>query len=507
MSLKRLLLWSALCIGATTPFLNAQASVNGVWRVRIPRDDGTTEDRFLNLTQQGSKVTGSVIQNYRAREITNGTVNNGKLQADVSGYRQMVDTYDATLSGDRLTVTITRKGKPGAAPVITNGTGERSSLEASRPPAPLPVPALHDVPDNGLVRTPPMGWNSWNHFAGRVTDATVRETADAMVASGMKAAGYTYVNIDDTWEADRDADGNIRSNKKFPDMKALADYVHAKGLKIGIYSSPGPKTCAGYEGSFGHEMQDAKTYASWGIDYLKYDWCSAREIYKDSDLQGVYQKMGDALQATGRPIVFSLCEYGRGEVWKWGAKVGGNLWRTTGDIRDSWDSLDEIGFAQADLAPYAKPGHWNDPDMLEIGNGAMTEDEYRVHMSLWALLSAPLLAGNDLEKMSKETVAILTNPSVIAVDQDLAAHPVKRVVLEGRMEVWTREMEDKSTVVTFFNRGDEPNKATVSFTELNIAASQEARDLWTGEDVKLSGDKYTAEVPKHGVVMLRVAKS
>ena len=219
-------------------------------------------------------------------------------------------------------------------------------------PPRLPLPALHDVPDNGLARTPPMGWNSWNKFARKIDDISVRGMADAMVASGMRDAGYTYINIDDTWEGPRDAQGNITGNLKFPNMKGLADYVHSKGLKIGIYSSPGPKTCGGYEGSFGHEEQDAKTYAAWGFDYLKYDWCSAGRIYKDSDMRAVYQKMGDALLATGRPIVFSLCQYGDDDVWKWGAKVGGNLWRTTGDINDSWKRMDEIGFKQFEIASY-----------------------------------------------------------------------------------------------------------------------------------------------------------
>src|SRR5262249_20027986 len=235
---------------------------------------------------------------------------------------------------------------------------------------------------------------------------------------------YVYVNIDDTWEGQsRDANGNITTNKKFPDMKALADYVHSKGLKIGIYSSPGPKTCAGYEASHGHEERDAMQFAAWGFDYLKYDWCSAGDIYKDEDMQAVYQKMGDALLKAGRPIVYSLCQYGRSDVWTWGGKVGGNLWRTTGDIRDAWQSLDQIGFGtrvpgqrtQLDIASAMKPGQFNDPDMLEIGNGGMTGDEYRLHMSLWALLSAPLLAGNDLRTMTDEIKSILMNDEVIAV--------------------------------------------------------------------------------------------
>ena len=254
-----------------------------------------------------------------------------------------------------------------------------------------------------------MGWNSWNHFATRVTDKDVRTAADEIVSSGMKDAGYIYVNIDDAWQGKRDAQGNIQPNSKFPDMKALADYVHSKGLKIGIYSGPGPKTCGGYTGSYQHEEQDAKQYAAWGFDYLKYDLCSYHEIMKKAApgdqakqyqmMRDAYEKMHKALQSTGRPIYFSLCQYGWDSVWKWGPTVGGNSWRTTDDIEDNYMSMSNIGFSQAGLSKYAGPGHWNDPDMLEIGNGGMTADEYRTHMSLWALLAAPLLAGNDLSQM------------------------------------------------------------------------------------------------------------
>jgi alpha-galactosidase len=279
-----------------------------------------------------------------------------------------------------------------------------------------------------LAARPPMGWNSWNHFKSKVDDAAVRAQAEAMVASGMRDAGYTYINIDDTWEGDRDAQGNIQANSKFPDMKALADFVHSKGLKLGIYSSPGSKTCAKFEGSYGHELQDARTYAAWGIDYLKYDLCGLRDQMKAAPtpeaahkiMVDAYTKMHDALLSTGRPIVFSLCQYGNDAVWEWGASVGGNLWRTTGDISDKYGSMADIGFGQAGLARFAGPGHWNDPDMLEVGNGGMNADEYRTHMSLWAILAAPLLAGNDLSTMTPETVALLTNRDVIAVDQDPA---------------------------------------------------------------------------------------
>jgi alpha-galactosidase len=378
-------------------------------------------------------------------------------------------------------------------------------LLRSQTAAPLPVPALHDVPENHLARTPPMGWNSWNKFAEKVDDAAVRGMADAMVSSGMSKAGYVYVNIDDTWEGTRDASGNITTNQKFPDMKALADYVHSKGLKIGLYSSPGPKTCAGYAGSYGHEQQDANQWAAWGFDYVKYDWCSAGDIYKDTDMRGVYQKMGDALAKTGRPIVFSLCQYGRARVWTWGAKVGGNLWRTTGDIEDKWISMSKIGFHQFDIATYIRPGHWNDPDMLEIGNGGMTADEYRTHMSLWSMLAAPLLAGNDLRTMTDETKSILMNADVIAIDQDPAAKPVKKVAETATTDTLVRPLHDGSTAIGLFNRGDQAADMSVNWDSVGLGSrNHSARDLWQHKTVDVSASTYSASVPAHGVVMLRV---
>ena len=284
-----------------------------------------------------------------------------------------------------------------SAPDARQASLHRSSQARFRAPGRRPpcLAPTTTVPSNGLAQTPPMGWNSWNKFQRRVSDQMVREIAAAMVKNGMKDAGYLYVNIDDTWQGTRDARGNIRANEKFPDMKALADYVHSLGLKIGIYSSPGPLTCAGFEGSFQHEEQDAKTYAAWGIDYLKYDGCSAARVYEMSSMPAVYAKMGQALANSGRPIVYSLCQYGLLNVGEWGTKAGGNLWRTTRDIRDAWASMTDYGFdQQGGLEKYAGPGHWNDPDMLEIGNGHVDLDEYRVHMSLWSILASPLIAGN-----------------------------------------------------------------------------------------------------------------
>jgi alpha-galactosidase len=366
--------------------------------------------------------------------------------------------------------------------------------------------------DPTVASTPPMGWNSWNHFAERVDDQTIRAQADAMVASGMRDAGYTYINIDDTWEGERDAVGYIHPNNKFPDMKALADYVHSKGLKLGIYSSPGAKTCAGFEGSLGHEKQDAETYAKWGIDYLKYDLCSlSTEMRKTPTPEDAHQimidayiKMRDALRSTGRPIVVSLCQYGDDAVWRWGLDVGGNLWRTTGDISDHYARMSDIGFGQAGLARFAGPGHWNDPDMLEVGNGGMNIEEYRTHMSLWAILAAPLLAGNDLSIMTPETTALLTNREVIAIDQDKLGKQGDRVTAEGPIEIWARTLADHSKAVGVFNRHEAPLSATVDFRALGFRGTVTVRDIWHAKDLGPMKDTYTVTVPPHGVVVLRV---
>jgi len=355
-----------------------------------------------------------------------------------------------------------------------------------------------------LAATPPMGWNSWNHFACKVTAADIRAAADAMAGNGMKEAGYIYVNIDDCWQGKRDAQGNIHPNARFGDIKALADYVHSKGLKIGIYSSPGPQTCAHYEGSYRHEEQDAKQYAAWGIDYLKYDWCSASRVYKPSQMPEVYKKMHDALAATGRPIVYSLCQYGMERVWRWGPSVGGNLWRTTGDISDHYDRMALIGFQQNGLQSFAGPGHWNDPDMLEIGNGGMSHDEYVTHMSLWAMLAAPLLAGNDLSKMSAADLAILTNKEVIAVDQDAKGAQGRRVAQEGPLEVWAKPLADGSYAVGLFNGSESAAPITLELKDIGMSSSAQIRDLWAHRDLGSFSGSYTVTVAKHGAAMLKV---
>ncbi len=353
-----------------------------------------------------------------------------------------------------------------------------------------------------FAATPPMGWNSWNHYGCNVSDALIREQADAMVSSGLKAAGYQYVNVDDCWEGMRDANGNIQPNDKFPDMKALGDYIHSKGLKFGIYSSPGPKTCAKHEGSYGHEQQDAESYAKWGVDYLKYDWCSARDVYKPAEYPDAFRKMHDALVRTGRPIVYSI--HGRGPVWEWTAKTGANLWRTTGDIKDNYARMIAIASAQSGLEQYAGPGHWNDPDMLEVGNGGMTDNEYRMHMTMWCLLAAPLLLGNDLTHMTPATLAILANPEVIAVDQDSLGAQARRVLQVGPVEVWVKALHDGSRAVGLFNREQGTIPIKISLKDLGLGSHATVRDLWEQKDLPPISGMLSVDVGEHSAVFLKL---
>ncbi|HEX9736485.1 MAG TPA: glycoside hydrolase family 27 protein [Thermoanaerobaculia bacterium] len=376
----------------------------------------------------------------------------------------------------------------------------------------------------GLALTPPMGWNSWNHVACDVNEALIRETADAMVASGMKDAGYQLVNIDDCWHGERDADGFIQPDaERFPSgMKALADYVHAKGLKLGIYSDAGWKTCGGRPGSRGHEYQDALTYARWGIDYLKYDWCNAEAL----NAEGAYLTMREALWAAGRPIVLSICEWGDNQPWEWGKEIG-HLWRTTGDIYACFDCVKDHGTwkswgvlqildKQDGLRQHAGPGHWNDPDMMEVGNG-MSVSEDRAHFSMWAMLAAPLLAGNDLRNMSRETTEILTNREVIAVDQDpLGVQGFKYSAADG-VEIWFRPLAGGDWAMAVLNPNEAPRQVTFDWTSENVvdelsgrkagfgAATYRLRDLWAKEDVGTTAAPLTADVPGHDVLMLRLA--
>ncbi len=396
-------------------------------------------------------------------------------------------------------------------------------LSASLPLAVLALACLTALIQNAdappqVAATPPMGWNSWNFFADKVTDKDIRAAADQLVSTGMKDAGYNYVNIDDTWEAERDANGELHTNSKFPDMKALADYVHSKGLKIGIYSGPGPKTCGGYVASLGHEEQDAKMYAAWGIDYLKYDLCSFNEAVMQKQapndkaeqmrlMVAAYQKMSDALKATGRPIVFSLCQYGWDSTWEWAPALGGNSWRTTGDINAHWDRIYAILSQQEGLEAYAGPGHWNDPDMLEVGNGELTLAENRSHFSMWAMLASPLLAGNDLPNMKPEIKSILTNRDVIAIDQDPLGKQARRVYSDGEVEVWTRHLKGGAMAVAVLNAGSDrysTHPFHLNLEKLGLHGAQQGKDLWTGKDMELTSN-MPLELVSHDILLVRIA--
>jgi alpha-galactosidase len=380
---------------------------------------------------------------------------------------------------------------------------------------PLSLLALTAMPlcalDNGLAKTPPMGWNSWNKFGCNVSEELIRSVADAMISTGLKDAGYQYVVIDDCWQVSRDDNGNIVPDpQRFPSgIKVLADYVHSKGLKFGIYSDAGTGTCQNRPGGRGYEFQDARQYAQWGVDYLKYDWCN----HSTQNSEASYSIMRDALKKSGRPIVFSLCEWGSTKPWLW-AKDVGNLWRATGDIADKWSSgqkEDDLGVVQIldlvdGLESYAGPGHWNDPDMLEVGNGGLNDTEARAHFSMWCILAAPLMAGNDIRSMSPATREILTNKELIAVNQDSLGAQGRRVKRDGEREVWSKQLSDGGRAVALLNRGETPSQIMVSWTDIGYPQSLNvgARDLWEKKDLGTMKGSYSVTVPVHGAVVVRL---
>jgi alpha-galactosidase len=368
--------------------------------------------------------------------------------------------------------------------------------------------------------TPALGWNSWNAWGLSVSDEKVRISAKAM-ADHLIDHGWTYINIDDGWEApERTATGELPPNAKFPDMKKLTDYIHGLGLKMGIYSSPGPRTCGGYLGSYQHEEQDAKMFADWGIDYLKYDWCSYSQIAPPNpdlnELKKPYVVMRGALDKVNRDIIYSLCQYGWGDVWKWGAEVGGNSWRTTGDITDTWMSLSRIGFAQDKASPYAEPGAFNDPDMLVVGkvgwgprlrNSRLTADEQYTHISLWSLLASPLLIGCDMGQLDDFTLNLLTNDEVLSIGQDALGKQAFKIMDKDSTQVWVKELKDGSKAVGIFNLSNTAKKQTINFADIQLNSQVKLRDVWRQKDLGSASNSFAATIPSHGVVLLKASKN
>ncbi|MFT4093223.1 MAG: glycoside hydrolase family 27 protein [Niabella sp.] len=406
--------------------------------------------------------------------------------------------------------------------------------------------------------TPPMGWSSWSCFGSDVTEKDIRQAADFIVKTGLINYGWSYINIDDCWmnrpslndpvfsikdslttkfeakedlrkrlsrmrfnESEligkvRDSAGNILSNKDFPDMKRLTDYIHSIGLKAGIYTSPGHVTCQNYIGSYGHELQDAIQFAKWGFDYLKYDWCGYSLLAADrsvANLKTPYQLMNNALKQVQRDIVYSICEYGWGDVWKWGAQVGGNLWRTTSDIRDTWASISEIGFSMHGKEAYAGPGRWNDPDQLVVGYVGwsksprptyLSPNEQYTQMSLWALLSAPLFIGADLTRLDSFTVKLLSNAEVIAINQDTLGYQGSRMLAKEPVQVWKKKLSDGSFAIGIFNTGDDPVLYDLYFKEIGLQGNWSVRDVWRQKDIKTSGSLLKQRINRHGVLLLKL---
>lgn len=520
--------------------LLASVDLTGPWLASRTRPDGGVMETQYVFKQTGTQLTGSVFSMMGEQKIVSGEVKDDgafwfEVEMNMMGQARRMK-WEGKVDGEQLKLKMVGgppmgpgpsgpgpggpgpggpggPGSPGGprgmmGSEVTAVRGESARIKEQRErdarrPKPV-LPAIKVFAYDGLAKTPPMGWNSWNKFRLQISDKLIRETADMMVSTGLRDAGYVYLNLDDGWQGSRHEDGRMKPNERFPDMKALGDYIHSKGLKFGIYTSPGPRTCGQQEGSYGYEELDAKTFAAWGVDYVKYDWCSAAQVFPIADQQRVYQKFGEALRATGRPIVYSLCQYGANKVEEWGSAVGGHLWRTTFDIRDSWASMAQIGFAQNGREKTAGPGKWNDPDMLEVGNGGLNFDESKTHFSLWAMLASPLLLGNDLRNMSEETRSIILNKEVIAINQDAAAKQGYRVASSGETEVWMKPLAKGETAVAMFNRGDAAAKVGAVWADLGVKGKKQVRDLWAHRDLSAAEDRFEAEVPAHGVVLVRL---
>ncbi len=417
---------------------------------------------------------------------------------------------------------------------VTPPGGEYDLIIEARNPKGKDQRNFKIVSGNKIALTPPMGWNHWYAHYSRITDKMMRQAADVIINSGMADVGYQYVNIDDCWmnapkHSDpervgplRDENGNILPNSYFPDMKSLTDYIHGKGLKAGIYTSPGPLTCGGFSGSYQHEEQDAKQFAAWGFDFLKYDWCSYGRIAGADKSVEAYQKpylqMGRILESLNRDIVFNLCQYGMGEVWKWGAEVGGNSWRTAGDLGFELHRIFDIAISNSNHRQYSKPGEWNDPDYIQIGWIGNARDEgipklttmprnmQYAYMSLWCLMASPLIYSGDLSKIDEFTLGILCNPEVIEIDQDPLGQGGLVIPRDSSRFLMVKNLADGSLSVGLFNREKNPAEVSVSWDELQITGKRVVRDLWRRKDIGVYNNRFVAEVPAEGVVMIKISK-
>ena len=503
--------WTTLLAGLLVSTIASAGDLAGTWIVQPLSPLGVIPTSYVFKQRHGA--LGGIWR----RGFIDVPLRELKLEGDkVSFIVDVSDDYFLTMHG---TVTgaelyLAQTGSSGSeyAPVRAHKAAADDLVRLARDTprnmkkGRLPLPPLHEVPANGLARLPPMGWNSWNQFAEKADDRLIREVADAMVASGLRDAGYVYVNIDGGWQGMRDAKGALHPNAKFPDMKSLADFVHSRGLKLGLYSSPGPVACGDYIGSHGYEREDAAMFASWGVDLLKYDWCSAGALYKtQADMRAVYQKMGDALHATGRPIVYSLCQYGLFDVGSWGRAVGANLWRTGEDLvaGDRWANVSRNGFETHGNPDKSGPGGWNDADILVIGMDGLTDAEARTHMTLWSILASPLLLGNDVRNMSPAIRGLLLNREVIAIDQDALGKQGRLARRSGSSEIWIKPLADGSTAIAIFNRGESPAEIDVRWLEIGLPGAHELRDLWEHTDLGRYPDGYHVLLPAHGSSLLR----
>jgi alpha-galactosidase len=505
---------SALLMATRVGRAAGGSPIDGTWKLAVGKlDNGDDLTIHYEITQVGGKLEGRAIH-IAAYGYT--TIREGHIEGDRFAFREGGYKVRGQVKGDALLIEAnydrnwpyTNVLDPSIEKVPFNWEGTYRPFTAHRVPAgsglypagdPLPAPAT--VPPNGLTPTPPMIWGAWYTFTTTITDELIREMARVMVSSGMRDAGYDILNLEVGWTGQRNAQGILQSNAKFPNMKALGDYLHSLGLRMGLCTSPGPYDCIGYPASLNHEEQDARTWAEWGVDLIKHDSCSARYVYPNES-RAFYQKMGTALRNCGRPIIYSLCQYGEYDVWEWGASVGGNMWRTTGDIEDTWESV-SLGFDQGRLAKYAGDGHWNDPDYLMVGLGALSTEEYRTQFSLWCMLAAPLITSADLRSMSTDTRSILMNKELIAVDQDARGIQGQRVSKSGDTEIWVKPLED-GHAVALFNRGEQPVKVVLDAASIGLAGARAARDLWAGKDVVFEGGRYVTTLPRHGCAVLKV---